>query len=244
MQQQSSVPAPPPTRELRGLKLYREHGDEIIHEGRGVYRVPGCSGGTYTVDLAVFTDKPETCNCPDYQRHKQTCKHVYAATVARAKSRVKARRDHQESTAKEHRTIGEKMRESERISEQIDSLAWDLTPKGWEVFEAFGRIQSSGGPIEEAAALLGELDNDSDHAIIARLLSLKMQMLSEEAEELSREAVNPRLALQAIQRAAELEGIEDSSGLTVGKAVEILKRNGEDPPAGLDLSRHLDVPSS
>ncbi len=89
----------PATRELRGLKLYREHGDEIIHEGHGVYMVPGCSGGTYTVDLAVFTDEPETCSCPDYQRHKQPCKHVYAATVARAKSRAKARREQAERTA-------------------------------------------------------------------------------------------------------------------------------------------------
>ena len=83
--------AQPATRELRGLALYRDHHDEIIHEGHGSYRVPGCGGGTYTVDLAVFTDEPETCSCPDYQRHKQTCKHVYAATVARAKARMRAR---------------------------------------------------------------------------------------------------------------------------------------------------------
>jgi hypothetical protein len=135
------------------------------------------------------------------------------------------------------------MRESERIAEQIDSLVGDLTPKGREVFEAFDRIQSNGGPMEEAAALLGEIDG-SDMATIARLLSLKMEMLSEAAEELSRDAVNPRLAQQAILRAAELEGIEGTSGLTVGKAVEILKRHGEDPPAGIDLSRRYDVPSS
>jgi len=94
--------APPPapsTRELRGLKLYREHADEVIHEGHGVYMVPGCSGGTYTVDLAVFTDEPETCSCPDYQRHKRPCKHVYAATVARAKARMRARTVQAERTA-------------------------------------------------------------------------------------------------------------------------------------------------
>jgi hypothetical protein len=83
--------APPATRELRGLALYRERGDEIKHIGHGVYRVDGCSGGTYRVDLAVFTDEPETCSCPDYQRHKRPCKHVYAATVARAKARMRAR---------------------------------------------------------------------------------------------------------------------------------------------------------
>ena len=94
-----SVPAPATTRELRGLALYRDHADEITHEGHGSYRVPGCSGGTYTVDLAVFTDEPETCSCPDYQRHNQTCKHVYAATVARAKARMRARTVQAERTA-------------------------------------------------------------------------------------------------------------------------------------------------
>ncbi len=67
-----SITHPAPTRELRGLALYREHGAEIIYEGRGVYTVPGC---------------------PDYQRHKQPCKHVYAATIYRSKARAKARRE-------------------------------------------------------------------------------------------------------------------------------------------------------
>jgi hypothetical protein len=92
-------PAPPATtRELRGLALYRARGDEIEPLGKGRYAVPGCSGGSYRVDLAVFTDEPETCSCPDYQRHKQTCKHVYAATIYRSKSRAKARRAQAERT--------------------------------------------------------------------------------------------------------------------------------------------------
>ncbi len=99
---EKSVPAPP-TRELRGLALYREHGAEIKHIGHGRYEVPGCSGGTYTVDLGVFVGGTESCNCPDYQRHKQPCKHVYAATIyrskARAKARAKARRVQAERTA-------------------------------------------------------------------------------------------------------------------------------------------------
>ena len=99
MQQQSSVPAPPPTRELRGLALYREHGDEIEHIGHGRYEVPGCSGGSYTVDLAVFTDEPETCSCPDFQRHKEPCKHVYAGSLYRAKARAAARREQGERAA-------------------------------------------------------------------------------------------------------------------------------------------------
>ena len=77
------APPPPPTRELRGLALYVSH---------GVYIVPGCSGGTYTVDLAAFGGE-ESCNCPDYQRHKEPCKHVYAGTIYRSKARAKARRE-------------------------------------------------------------------------------------------------------------------------------------------------------
>jgi hypothetical protein len=84
-------PAPPPTRELRGLALYRERGDEIEHTGHGVYTVPGCDGGSYRVDLAPFGGE-ESCNCPDHQRHpEKTCKHLAAATVARAKARMRAR---------------------------------------------------------------------------------------------------------------------------------------------------------
>ncbi len=95
-------PAPPPpatTRELRGLGLYRSRGAEIEHIGHGVYRVPACGGGVYEVNLKVFADEPESCSCPDYQRHKQTCKHVYAAAIYRAKARARSRRAQAERTA-------------------------------------------------------------------------------------------------------------------------------------------------
>ena len=82
----------PTTRELRGLALYRDHGDEITPEGHGVYTVPGCSGGTYTVDLAVFGGT-ESCDCPDFERHKEPCKHIICATIYRAKARIRARRE-------------------------------------------------------------------------------------------------------------------------------------------------------
>ncbi len=85
--------APPPTRELRGITLFKERGHEFTHEGHGVYTVPGCSGGTYRVDLAVFGGT-ESCSCPDHHRHpEKTCKHLAAAALYRAKSRAKARRE-------------------------------------------------------------------------------------------------------------------------------------------------------
>ncbi len=91
--------APPTTtRGLRGLALYRDHGAEITHEGHGIYTVPGCSGGTYTVDLKVFGGE-ESCDCPDHARHPEySCKHIICATVYRATARAKARRDQAERT--------------------------------------------------------------------------------------------------------------------------------------------------
>lgn len=87
----TSVSVPPANRELRGLALYRDHGDEITNEGHGVYSVPGCSGGTYTVDLAVFGGE-ESCSCPDHRRHPEhTCNHLVAATLYRAKTRAVVR---------------------------------------------------------------------------------------------------------------------------------------------------------
>lgn len=92
-------PAPPATRELRGLALYRDYADEIMHEGRGVYTVPGCSGRAYTVNLAVFAGE-ESCSCPDHHNHPEyTCKHLVAATIFRAKARMAARRAQAARTA-------------------------------------------------------------------------------------------------------------------------------------------------
>lgn len=62
--------AHPPTREARGLALYRERGAGIEHTAPHVY----------VVHLGR-----ETCTCPDYERRGEPCKHLYAATVAASK---------------------------------------------------------------------------------------------------------------------------------------------------------------
>ncbi len=89
-------PAPPAklTRELRGLALFRDHGDEVVHIGHGRYEVPGCSGGTYRVDLAVFGGT-ESCSCPD---RAPVCKHIFCASIYRAKAKAAARRAKAERT--------------------------------------------------------------------------------------------------------------------------------------------------
>ncbi len=81
----TTVPAPPATRELRGLALYLEHGPEkIIRILSHTYEVPSCSGEkTYVVRL----DRG-SCECPDFERRQAPCKHVYAATVAAARAKA------------------------------------------------------------------------------------------------------------------------------------------------------------
>ena len=88
------------TRELRGIVLYRERGEEIEHQGRGRFTVPGCSGGSYTVNLAIFSFAGEqSCTCPDTPPAGEVCKHVHAATIARAKRQAEARRRQAEKNA-------------------------------------------------------------------------------------------------------------------------------------------------
>ncbi len=77
----------PPTRELRGLALYREHAGEIERILPHTYSVPSCSGEkTYVVRLAPRV----RCECPDFERRGEPCKHVYAATVAASKLRKRS----------------------------------------------------------------------------------------------------------------------------------------------------------
>lgn len=69
-------------RERRGIALYRERSKEIEHLKGRTWAVPSCSGeGLYQVDL-----RAETCECPDFSRREENCKHIYAAAIARAKS--------------------------------------------------------------------------------------------------------------------------------------------------------------
>jgi len=73
------------TRELRALKLYRDRGHEIrqASPGEDLYLVPSCtSRGFYSVDY-----RQETCDCPDFLRRRENCKHILAAGVHVAKRR-------------------------------------------------------------------------------------------------------------------------------------------------------------
>ena len=62
----STAPAPPSTREVRGLALYLERGSEYVRVSSDTFLVPSCSkhGGEYLVDLEA-----ETCECEDHKRY-------------------------------------------------------------------------------------------------------------------------------------------------------------------------------
>jgi hypothetical protein len=81
-------PAPDSTREQRGLRLYREHGEGIERVAPDFYLVPSQDGERfYHVDYAG-----ETCDCPDHEYRGVACVHVYAVGVKLAKRRAKTAR--------------------------------------------------------------------------------------------------------------------------------------------------------
>ena len=79
--------SPQAARIKRGIKLYRERGDQIERLTANVYAVPSCSGGrSYVVDTALGH-----CTCPDHERAKAlgvACKHRVAAEIVQAKRRA------------------------------------------------------------------------------------------------------------------------------------------------------------
>jgi hypothetical protein len=96
------------TRQQCGIALFRERGEEIEHVEGWRWRVPSCSGsGAYLVDL-----RAESCECPDHPPEGEVCKHVVAATIARAKSAdcpgcaKKVRRRYLRPVPEDHPTLG------------------------------------------------------------------------------------------------------------------------------------------
>ncbi len=83
---ESSAPAPTTTREQRGLALWREHADAIRYDAaERVWLVPSTSGGTSVYEVSIGR-KGESCECRDFEFRGSGCKHIVAATVARAKT--------------------------------------------------------------------------------------------------------------------------------------------------------------
>lgn len=100
--------AHPTTRHERGTKLCRERGDEIEHLDGYRWSVPSCSGDhRYITDL-----RHQSCTCNDAIWTGRGCKHLHAATIARAKSDecggcgVRVRRRDLHSVPEDHPTLG------------------------------------------------------------------------------------------------------------------------------------------
>jgi hypothetical protein len=81
--QKSSAPSAP-TREQRGLQLYRDHAEEIVFE-HGVWLVPSQHDVTSVYEVTLGR-RGESCECRDWEFRGGQCAHVYAATVARSKT--------------------------------------------------------------------------------------------------------------------------------------------------------------
>jgi SWIM zinc finger len=69
----------------RGLALWRNQGAEIQPMPAGGLSVPSCSepGLRYRVSLAG----EGRCECADWRRRKEPCKHIFAALIWEAKQR-------------------------------------------------------------------------------------------------------------------------------------------------------------
>ncbi len=74
--------APADARAKRGLELWCAHGDQIRVMPNGGLSVPSGDGQrSYRVQLM----DPMRCGCRDFERRRDTCKHLYAAIIWHAK---------------------------------------------------------------------------------------------------------------------------------------------------------------
>jgi hypothetical protein len=104
-------PAHPSTRESRGLALFEEYGELITFE-HGVWYVPSRTDVTITYAVTLDTTG-EFCGCKDFEHRGGRCLHIYAATVARAKTAPCV------SCGRRFR-----YRELVEVTEDHESLAW------------------------------------------------------------------------------------------------------------------------
>ncbi len=85
-QTKGTAPEVPPTRELRGLALYRDHAVEITFS-EGVWLVPSLSEATTVYEVRLGT-RGASCECRDHGFRHLDCLHIHAATIAKAKTRT------------------------------------------------------------------------------------------------------------------------------------------------------------
>ncbi len=100
-------------RSLRGLALYREHANEIRFDSADkVWLVPSQSSGTSVYEV-VLGRRDEFCECRDFEFRGEACKHILAATIARAKTAT--------CSGCRRRVVA---RSLEEVTEDHESLTW------------------------------------------------------------------------------------------------------------------------
>lgn len=77
-----------------GFKLFSTQVGQITSLGFGFYKIPSQDPkkrigpeSHYLVTLGIYANEEERCSCIDYSIRKDTCKHIVAATLFRAKER-------------------------------------------------------------------------------------------------------------------------------------------------------------
>jgi hypothetical protein len=106
-------------REERGIELFQSRGREIDWSIDGTFSVPGTEEGvTYDVDLRV--GETGVCTCRDFQARRNTCKHIYAATMKQAQILARKR---EEAAERKRRA---EARSRERITFSRDQILANL----------------------------------------------------------------------------------------------------------------------
>ncbi len=103
----------PQTRIERGRDLYAEHADEIRFDAaEKVWLVPSQHDGTSVYEVSLGR-RGESCECRDFEFRGGPCLHIYAATIAKAKTAT-------------CNGCGDRFRypELEEVTEEHNSLTW------------------------------------------------------------------------------------------------------------------------
>jgi hypothetical protein len=101
------------TRVDRGRQLWEEHADEIRFDSdEKVWLVPSQHDGTSVYEVTLGR-RGEFCECADFEYRGESCKHILAATIARAKTAT-------------CNGCGDRFRhrDLEEVTEEHNSLTW------------------------------------------------------------------------------------------------------------------------
>jgi len=125
------------------------------------------------------------------------------------------------------------MEEKTPTNDLIDHHRAKLTPEGREVLEELDAAEFTLDRSAEAAALeRGKYLPEADKDVIRRVFGLRAREYRAAGEEPQRGEAVADTVLDVFDRAAALlrsEGKEPDEAMTLGEAIEVLRRHGEQP---------------